>query len=74
MRAGGNSAYKQGELCFVAGRITASCQIRAAARMNKGGRPDILGRPPQYVRAVGRIRFSIRRGLYILMACSSACP
>ena len=37
---------KQGVRRHVTGRETASCQIRAGARINQGGRPYILERPP----------------------------
>ena len=52
---------KQGARRHVTGRDTASCQIRAGARMNWGGRPYILERPPWYAGAVGRTRILFLR-------------
>ena len=37
---------KQGERRHVTGRETASYQIRTGARINSGGRPYMLERPP----------------------------
>ena len=45
-RKRGKGTGKQGARRHVTGRDTASCQIRAGARMNWGGRPYILERPP----------------------------
>jgi len=42
-----------------AGKKVPSCSLRPPARMNKGGRPYHLERPPFYVGADGRIRLSI---------------
>ena len=42
----GKDTGKQGERRHVTGRETASYQIRAGARINYGGRPYMLERPP----------------------------
>ena len=42
-----------------AGKKVPSCSLRPPARMNKGGRPYNLERPPLHLGAAGRIRLSI---------------
>ena len=42
----GKDTCKQGKRYVLTGRKVRGNSIRAGARMNKGGRPYILGRPP----------------------------
>lgn len=53
------TACKQGEKRWGAGEKARSCSFPPSARMNEGGRPYILERPPFYIGAAGRIRLFI---------------
>lgn len=56
---GGKSGLQTGKRGLPAGKKVPSGSLRPPARMNKGGRPYHLERPPFYIGADGRIRLSI---------------